>query len=241
MPPRIATTWPLTENPITLGMGGVVKNGLTDGLDWNDMRSIAGGPGAALGTASSPTDPTDNVMTVQGVFDPAYHFVRAKVVRDLGYAPVASHELEVNSATIVANSIKLYGCSFSHNNPAINYGRWNGPLNNFFLGSMEILSGTDFYGSGGAQDGDDIVMWYDSRSGFPIISLYINDMVTPHLVWRDNDPGKHMTGNPCLGVFARPDATLDLTRYKWGPAEFGDSQTSSRFAGFPRWPSRLGA
>lgn len=213
------TAFPATENPLSLG--GICKNGLTDGLDWNNMQST---PGICWGTADTP-DPgpfTDNIMTYQGVFSPTKHYATAKVRRDAGYNPVGlSHELGlVVGATIAAHSAKEYSFNFSIGNSSIVYGRWNGPSGSFYLGTFTVVSGTDFY-AGGAQDNDIMKAIYDSTSGNVVLSLFINDMVTPYLVVRDNndDLGKHMTGNPGLSQFTRPGAAMDRTKYCW--REFG--------------------
>jgi hypothetical protein len=163
-------------------------------------------PGLAFGTATSAEpDVKDNIATVQGLFSTTKHFVEATVFKT-GSDPLVSLELEfLVGTTITANSSKLYACVFPFNNSSIVHGRWNGPYNDFKPGGLTIVSGTDFY-SGGAVHGDVMRVIYDSTSGSPIITLFINGV--QHLVLTDTDAGKHMTGNPGIGVFARPGATL---------------------------------
>lgn len=204
------TTWPGTSNPISLA-GAVFTIGGNDGLDWQNPQTTGGAPGIAWGTGSSPTDDTDNIATVQGVFSTTKHFSQITVNKVAGYeAPTTnsfSHEIEVLIGfTIAAHNAKGYEMDMGFEQSVLPV-RWNGALNDFTTTVFTTLSGGTFT----PVDGDIIKCIFDSTSGSPVITFVLNGSQ----VWQitDTTAGKITTGSPGMGFFARPGTGLDLSKY----------------------------
>jgi len=182
------TTFPLTENPIS--EGGKWLNGATDGIAWQNMQT---GSGNAYGTGASPSDTNDNVASLIGY--PANHYVQATIFRAGGYSPAIAHEVELLvRCTITANNIKAY--EFLMNSAgAFDVVRWNGPLNSF-----DSLTFSDQNGGPTAVVDGDVIRIEAVGSNF---TMKQNGIIKR--TWTD---ATHATGNPAMGAFWRPDASI---------------------------------
>lgn len=206
------TTWPNTTNPV--GLSGVVFTlGGSDGLLWQNPQTTGGSPGIAWGTGSSPTDDTDNICTVQGRFSTSKHYSQITGRLFAGYLPPDSHEIELLLGfTISANSARGYEMDFglgTGGNPLnLVPVRWNGNLNDFTTTVFTTLSGSLNFAIG---DGDVCKGIYDSTSGSPVITMFLNGVQQCQIT--DTTAGKIVSGSPGQGFFARPGAGLDLSKY----------------------------
>lgn len=209
--PLFPTTWPNTENPVS--QGAIWTLGKTNGIAWNDPQTTGGNPGQAWGTLASPTDDTDNIATLQGRFSASKHYsqITGRLVN--GYLPPSSHEIEILVGfTITANNATGYELDFglgTGGNP-LNFVpvRWNGPLNNFDTTVFTTLSGSLAFGIG---DGDVCKAIFDSTSGSPVITMFLNGV--QQCVITDTTAGKIVSGSPGMGFFARPGTGLNLNSY----------------------------
>ena len=203
--PIFPTTWPLTENPISLG--GVFTLGGTNGLDWQNVRSNGGSPGIAYGVgASAGFD--DCLATVQGQgFSTTKHYSEIRIVKVGGYTPPSTHEVEtLTGFTITANSAKGYEMDFGFNT-SVQPVRWNGALGDFDTTVFTLLSGTPFV----AADGDIIRTVFDSTSGSPVLTVFLGGV--QQVQYTDTTAGKILTGFPGIGFFAAAGTGLDMTKY----------------------------
>jgi hypothetical protein len=199
------TTWPLTENPIS--QGSIWTQGGTVGIDWQNTRSNGGAPGIAYGVgASSGFD--DCIATVQGQgFSTSKHFAQITINKVGGYVPPDSHEVEaLVGFTISANSAKGYELThpFGVN---LTPTRFNGPLGNFDTTVFTTISGASFQ----VADGDIVKTIFDSTSGSPIMTVFLNGV--QQWQFTDTTAGKILTGFPGKGFFARAGVNLDMTKY----------------------------
>lgn len=199
------TTWPLTENPIS--QGGIWTQGGTVGLDWQNTRSNGGAPGIAYGVGPSAGF-DDCIATVQGQgLSTTKHYSEIRIVRVGGYTPPSSHETNgLCGFTISANSAKGYEIinPFNSNVQPV---RWNGGLGNFDTTVFTLLSGSSYV----AVDGDVIKNVFDSTSGSPVITVFVNGV--QQIQWTDTTAGKILSGFPGMGFFAASGAGLDMTKY----------------------------
>ena len=201
------TTFPATENPISQG-GGIWTQGLADGLDWQDVQSTGGSPGICWGTGSSGTGLfNDCIATQQGVYTTNKHYSQITVSLTGGYTPPSTHETEaLVGFTISAHSAKGYEMDFGFGT-GLQPVRWNGAAGDFITSVFTTLSGATF----GVGDGDVVKAVYDSTSGSPVITLFLNSV--QQWVITDTTAGKIVTGSPGLGFFARPGTGLDMSKY----------------------------
>lgn len=124
------TAFPATENPIS--QGGIWLNGLTDGLDWNDIQTS---PGKAFAAAydAAPGGVADGIAQLKRSFlaCTSNQYSEGTCFKAGGYAPADTHEIEVFiNLTITAHSITGYECYVNHlgNHTLV---RWNGASNDF--------------------------------------------------------------------------------------------------------------
>jgi hypothetical protein len=125
----------------------------------------------------------------------------------VGYTPPSTQEVEcLVGFTIAAHSAKGYemDIGFGLNVQPV---RWNGALNDFDTTVFTTLSGATF----SLVDGDVLKTVYDSTSGSPVITMFLNGAQQ----WQVTDTtiGKILSGSPGMGFFARPGAGLDMTKY----------------------------
>lgn len=125
-----STSFPATENPIS--EGGIWLNGLTDGLDWNDIQTVPGKAYAAtLDTA--PGGDSDDICVLKPAFFActANQFSQATVFRNGGYSPSGSHEISL----LVRFAISAHSAAgyewYVNQNGGSSIVRWNGAHSSF--------------------------------------------------------------------------------------------------------------
>jgi hypothetical protein len=138
------SNFPLSENPIS--EGGNWINGEVTGLDWANVRTVAGmAVGTQSGTASGAARYADSTAVLTGEWGPNQTAQATIAVTNASGSPSVYEEVELRlRTTITANSITGYEllCSVS-TNPNLFYVqivRWNGPL-----GSFTVLKGVYNY------------------------------------------------------------------------------------------------
>jgi len=186
-----ATSFPLTENPIS--EGGNWINGGTVGLDWCNVNTTGGTPGKAYGTETGSINYNDSTALLTGTWGPN------QTVQATVYTTVAGNsnweevELRVRS-TLSAHSCTGYEINFSVNpsNAYVQIVRWNGAL-----GSFTELNGT---GSYGAKNGDVIKATISGST----ITAYVNG--TAVLTATDNT---YSSGSPGMGFYAQGTGITD--------------------------------
>lgn len=206
-------TFSSTENP--LSEGGIYSLGGTTGLDWQNVRTTGGSPGICYGVGSSPGPPyNDCIATVQARgFSTTKFFSEITASKTGGYTPPDSHELEVLFMYMAANSVVGYEMDFGFGQ-GVQPVRWNGAINDFTIngeaGWPDAQSGTAF--AGGLADGDVAKFVFDSTSGHPVITGYLNGSQVFQVA--DTSAGKisHVL-YPGFGFFARAGTGLDLTKF----------------------------
>lgn len=205
-----STTFPSTENPLSVG-GTFTHHGGRDGLDWQDMLCVGGTPGIAYGTGTTPSGQfTDNIATIQGRFTATKHFSQITIHKpDGAYTPPDSHEVEaLVGFTIGANSARGYETDVLYNG---SFGpvRWNGARGDYSDTVFTTVSGATFT----VAHGDVLKTVFDSSSGSPVISYYLNGSGTPGWVVTDTTAGKIGSGSPGIGSFAHPGSGFDFTKH----------------------------
>jgi hypothetical protein len=125
------TTFPLTENP--LSESGKWLNGATDGIVWQDFKTLNSLACAGHTSSTSPPPYDDAIaqLKTSAIALPVNHYIQGVVKRAGGYNPAGTHELGLFvRMTITANNVTGYeiyvSTSASHT-----LVRWNGALNDF--------------------------------------------------------------------------------------------------------------
>jgi hypothetical protein len=188
-----STNFSSTENP--LSEGGKWVNGKAVGVDWNNVQSISG-KACAAAFVSGYDDP---IAVLNTSFSPN-QFAQGTVSRAAGYAPGASHEIELLLRfRVTTRSARGYEVLWGHSGE-LNIVRWNGPL-----GSYTPLGGTYGPNIGAAVDGD--VLRAEIIGS--VIRVYKNGTLVltgpSNTTWADGQPG--------IGFFPRSGATL--ANYGW--------------------------
>jgi hypothetical protein len=192
------TSFPLSENPIS---DGSWTNGLTTGLDWNNVKTVSG---HAVGTAFTPSTYADNIACLSGFA--ADQYIEGVVFRAPGYNPSTVHELELllrfSISAKVARGYEIL-MDTAGNAQIV---RWEGPV-----GVFTVLNPTGT-GTGTIANGDVIRATIVGST----ITVLKNDVQ----VWTVTDT-TWSTGNPGIGMFTRgPDGVLE--NYGWASITAGD-------------------
>lgn len=123
-----STSFLSTENPIS--EGGVWVNGLSAGLDWQNLQTTGGVAAATHKMLTSP--PYDDCIahiSSSAVSFPENQYAQGTVFRSSGYT--AGHEIELLVRfSITANVARGYELYWSTNGGLVLV-RWNGALNDF--------------------------------------------------------------------------------------------------------------
>lgn len=182
---QFSTLFPLTENPIS--DGGKWLNGLTDGLDWNDIQTNSGHEYAAA-FDSAAGGVSDGICNLKRSFLACTRkqFSEGLVFRAGGYAPNVAHEIAVYvNMTIAAHSVTGYEC-YIGSGGTHTLVRWNGPWNNFTpLASNNVSTFT------ASADGDVIRIENDGAGN---LSCYQNGILRTTAT-----DTTHTGGNPGIG------------------------------------------
>jgi hypothetical protein len=204
-----STTFTSTENPVS--QGGIWLNGLTNGLQWNDMQTNGAG---VFGVSASPSFYDDNVACINPtVFSfGARQYIKGVIKRAGGYAPTMTHEIELHlRCTIGPNSVSTMELLMdSANSSTMN--RWNGDLND-----VTILGPTGA-GIGALVDGDEVLFRVDENGVF---EAFKNGSGTAALTITDTTPVL-ATGTPGVAAFWRPDASVVPTSFGFKSIEVGN-------------------
>lgn len=206
VPPFVAAfplLWLSAQNPIN----GIWTQGGRDGLVWQNTRSNGGNPGIAYGVGPS-AGYDDCISSVQGQgLSLTKHFTEIRIVKIGGYTPPSTHEVGLwGGLTIGPNSLAGYEFNFQFD-ANVQPVRSNGPIGNFNTDVFTTLSGAAF----AVAHGDIVRSIYDSTSGSPILTLFLNGV--QQIQWTDTTAGKILTGYPGMSFFARDGAGLDMTKY----------------------------
>jgi hypothetical protein len=193
-----------SENPISAG--GVFFNGLTTGLDWNDLRVTSG---LCYGTQDGSFDGTnfrDSLAILNGIWKQT-QTVQA-TVKTVNQNATAFCEVELwTAASCTAHSTYGYECAFrchASSNPYIGIVRWNGALNDF-----TPLTGGNISGPG-LHDGDTIKV---VRTGFTI-DAYINGVLIGS---RTDDLGRGaLFGAPGIGHWWHNNGAVGVNATDYG-------------------------
>jgi hypothetical protein len=219
LPDPYTSTFPLTENPVS--EGGIYTLGGTHGLDWQDPRTTGGTPGIEYASGTSPGQATDNLAIIKGRFSPTKHFIEFVVKRQAGYTPANSHEIEgLVGFDVSQHNARGYEWDFGIGQNVIVV-RWNGAIDDYTVNgdpNGNLANGKGWTDTptgpgipGGLNDGDRVRIVFDSTSGSPVMTLYVNGTQVYQVT--DTSANKWTSGSPGTGYFARPDASLVLTNY----------------------------
>jgi len=199
------TTFPNTENPVSLG--GIVKQGLADGLDWSNTQSTGGTPGSCYATAFNDVTDNDSIMCLPSLFSATKHYSQITIHKAAGYTPPSTHEVEGHVGTVItAHSIKSYEMDFGFG-LSLQPVRWDGAINSFTTTCFTTLSGNFF----SVADGDVVKTVFDSTSGSPVITVFLNGV--QQIQMTDTTAGKLVSGAPGVGFFIRSGTGADFTKY----------------------------
>jgi hypothetical protein len=180
--PGYATSFPLTENPIS--EGGVWTNGGAVGLDWTDVQTTAG---LAFATQTIHTHPPfdDSVACLRGF--PPNQWCQGVIHN----ASANSREVELLlRSTITAHRITQYEIDITQSN-GLDIALWNGPLNSFTNLATGISTGVSL------ADG---AVWYAQ-----IVGNAITVKCNGTTVWTGTD-NTLTRGNPGLGFYGDTEA-----------------------------------
>jgi hypothetical protein len=190
-----STSFPATENPIS--EGGKWINGLSVGLDWQDVRTLvgtAGAPNKAYGTGESPDAYNDNIACLLGF--PANHSAQAVIYREPGYTPSDTHEVELLLRfKISAHVARGYEVDFAYGGAGVQVFCWHGPQGDVF----PELTGSG-PGPGGLVTGDVV----KAKMIGNVLTVYKNGS----LIYTVTDD-TYADGGPGMGYFLRPGGTLE--------------------------------
>ena len=179
-----ATTFPLTENPIS--ENHVWTNGGVTGIDWTDVRTILG---LAFGTQSGSGVYNDSIAILAGVWGPDQTVI-ATVHTDNQQGGNVFEEVEILLRfRVSAHSARGYEINFRALNSSESYSevvRWNGPLANFSY--LAKNRGQKF----GITDGS-VVKASIIRD---VIRVFINGVQVSEVV-----DDTYTDGNPGMGFF----------------------------------------
>lgn len=212
--------FPNTENP--LSDGGKWTQGLDVGQVFNNVRCIGGSPGIAIGTVASSNGPPilydDNVAVAKTLgFSTTRFYTRYRIYKPPGYTPSAAHEIEMLSAFDIGDGFNRgYELSIGYGN-GIQPIRQNGDAGDYTVGIFDTLSGASF----GVAHDDFVDVLFDSSSGSPVITLLLNDDEEEWVI-TDVTAGKITSGYGGMGMFGRPHASLDFTKYGFSYFEYGN-------------------
>jgi hypothetical protein len=172
------------ENP--LSDGGLWRNGLVHGLDWNNMKTVGGNAvGAALADGPSYDDP---IACLTGF--PSDQFIEGVFYKAAGYSPPGGHEAELHlRCTITANSITSYEFLVDGVNNTFQLVRWDGTIGNLYFS----LSVTDHNGGFSAPADGDVFRFSVVGSNF---SVYQNG--TLRATFTDST---YTNGSPGIAAF----------------------------------------
>ncbi len=187
------TSFPNTENPIS--EGGNWTNGLTNGLDWADVRTT---PGLAFGT--DVVGYGDSTAIVSGSWGPD-QMVQA-TVHSVNPTDNLFEEVELRlRSTVTAHSNTGYEINFrclKDNNAYSQIVRWNGPLANFTY--LSSLGGAQY----GVTDGDVVKATMIGN----VITTYINGVQIAQVT--DNT---YKTGSPGMGFYLQGLSDYGFTSF----------------------------
>lgn len=201
-----STNFNLTENAIS--DGGVWTVGDNSGLNpTTGPRSTGGSPGVAFAHAA---DGIDYLGTIQGRFSGTKHFAQFTVKRSVGYAPPNTQEIELLVGFTLANGVASgYELDCWFGGSTIQPVRWNnGASSNYDFGAVRTVSGS---WPGVLSDGDVVRAVFDSTSGSPVITIFVNSVL--RIVFTDTSAGKILSGSPGMGFFVRQGSGVNLTAY----------------------------
>lgn len=179
-----ATSFATAESP--LSEGGVWVRGKTDGLDWNDPKSLAGNACASV-LSGNPNRYNDSIGHLSGSFA-ADQFAEGVVYRANGYDPSPSkHEVELLLRfAIGAHDAHGYEIMWGITG-YLAVVRWNGPL-----GDYTTLYDSGDPGIGAPAPGDvlRVEIHGTTITVFKNASLVATiDVTTAGTVWTTGQPG----------------------------------------------------
>lgn len=215
--PRVYfTAFDSTENP--LRENGAWRAGLTDGLNWTDVRKT---PGRAFGTQSGTTGPPydDSVATLTGPWTPNQTVYATVYQTNPNSTAFEEVELWVR-ATILPNFISGYEVNFRAIASGSQYCgivRWNGPLGDF----TQIEPNVNFPTNPGLVTGDVVKVTIMGN----LITAYINGVsISSHDISGDapNSQGvsKFTGGSPGMGHWFRTNGAGGLSPSDYGFTRF---------------------
>lgn len=201
---QIATSFPLTENPIA--EGGKWIGGATVGLDWSDVKTT---PGYAGGTIVNPSPPfNDAVALLSGTWgaDQQASAHVKNTTKQAGFNQEVAFRLR---SSLAPHRCDGYEVGFRCFDGAGWYAfvvRWNGPLNDF----DELLHQTT---GPGIFTGD----FLSAAAIGPVLSGSINGVVA--VTWDTTSdagpvsaagPARYLSGRPGMGFFQHGQTTATL-------------------------------
>jgi hypothetical protein len=196
-----STDFNATENPVS--ENNMWTNGKTDGLAWNDVKTVSGiACGAHILDGPRYADCIAHLNTSFA----ADQWAQGTVYRVPGYSnPSDGHEIELLLRfKITANTARGYEVLWAQNGH-LAIVRWNGPLGNY----TSLKEGPNI---GLAVEGDVLRMEIKGS----VITVFKNGTLvatTTNSTWTDGQPG--------VGYWPLPGSTLES--YGWKDFEAGDS------------------
>lgn len=195
-----------TENPVSENKIWTVGDFNTGVNNATGIQSVGGNPGLCYGHNN---DAVDYIGLITGRFSPTKHFSEVTFKYNNSYVAPSTQEVEVHLAgTYTGTSVRTYEMDFWFSGNVLQPVRWNGDLS-FNTDVFTTVSGS--WPGTARNDGDRARAYFDSSSGSPVISVYLNDVL--QVVYTDTTAGKIMSGSPGLAFFARTGTGFDWTGY----------------------------
>lgn len=193
-----------------MSQGSIWQQGDLHGLDWQNVQSVAGPPGRAIGSnvaggggASEFDDDIAHLKTSYRVY-PADQYAEGVVYRDAGYTPTFGHELELLVRfSITANDAHGYELLWDQSG-VINLVRWNGALGDY----TPVGSNFDI---GQPADGDVLRVEIVGNG----VTVKKNSSTVQTYTVTSIGGTVWATGQPGMGFWPRNDASVDRTRMGW--------------------------
>lgn len=206
-----STTFPATENPIS--QGGIWTIGTEQaGAGASGPQTTGGSPGYCYAPAA---DGIDYAATLQSLgISTTKHYAQVTIKRTGGYTAPDTQEVELLiGATLGSGVAAAYEMALWFAGSTLQPVRWNATPGSFDVGVFtDLTSSAGLPGwPGSLVDGDVVRAEFDSTSGSPVITVYVNG--TARIKMSDTTAGKITSGSPGFGFFVRSGTGLDMTGY----------------------------
>lgn len=231
-----ATTFPLTQNPIA--ENGLWFNGLSQGLDWTNILTLANTKAYGSGSGVNPgyDDSTAALQGASASWASGQSATGTVFISAVNNAYDQEVEIRLNT-TISAHSITGYSCTFSIKTDGSQYfqvGRWNGPFGNF------TSLGSAVTGIGPVVNGDIVscqrvggtITMYRNGSSINTATDSTYTAGSPGIGTDLDNNGSSTNGNFGFSQFTATDNTAST--HSWNSASWSGGNA---WGGTPGWNS----